>query len=262
MRYKYLNVRGNIIQFIYMDIPVKTAEEGIFLAKVAEQAERYEDMLTFLKPVIKKTSELTMDERNLVSVAYKNISGNKRTAWRALTAIEENPKYDKFHEKTKSYKVKVEEELKKICKEAIGAVDESLLKNASNAEGKVFYLKMKADYYRYMGEVCSGPELEEVSKNALECYEKAKKEAEALPATDPVRIGLILNFSVFQYEIRKNPKEACTMAKAAFDEAINGLEGLDEEKSKDSTAILQLLKDNLTLWTSELAEEEGGEKKA
>lgn len=244
-----------------MDLPINTVEEAVFMAKVAEQAERYEDMLTFLKPVIKKTGELAMEERNLVSVAYKNISGNKRTAWRALTAIDENPKYTKHHDKTNSYKVKIEEELKKICKDAITAIDTSLLNNASTAEAKVFYMKMKADYNRYMGEVCTGAELEEVSQNALKNYEDAKKAASTLQPTDPVRLGLALNFSVFQYEIRKNPKEACSMAKAAFDEAISGLQDLDEDKYKDSTAIMQLLKDNLTLWTSEIGEGEEGEAK-
>jgi 14-3-3 protein epsilon len=239
-----------------MDIPVNTPEEGLFLAKVAEQAERYEDMLVFLKPVIQKSGELKMDERNLVSVAYKNLSGNKRTAWRALTSIEENPKYEKYHEKTKAYKVKIEEELKKICKDAIKDIDTSLYKNATSAEAKVFYLKMKADYFRYSGEVCTGKELEEVSQKALENYEEAKKVAETLPPTDPVRIGLALNYSVFLYENHKKPKEACAMAKKAFDEAISGLQDLDEDKYKDSTAIMQLLKDNLTLWTSELEEGE------
>jgi 14-3-3 protein epsilon len=238
-----------------MEIPVNTVEEGVFLAKVAEQAERYEDMLIFLTPLIKKTDELSTEERNLVSVAYKNLSGNKRTAWRALTAIQENPKYEKYHEKTKAYKVKIEEELKKICKDAIKTID-TVYNNAKSAEAKVFYLKMKADYYRYSGEVCTGKELEEVSQKAFENYENAKKVAETLPATDPVRIGLALNFSVFLYEIRKQPKEACAMAKKAFDEAISGLQDLEEDKYKDSTAIMQLLKDNLTLWTSELEEGE------
>jgi hypothetical protein len=246
-----------------MDLPINTAEEGVFLAKVAEQAERYDDMLLFLKPVLKKAGELTTEERNLVSVAYKNISGGKRTAWRALTAIEENPKYDKYHEKTKTYKQVIEEELKKICKNAIESIDSTLIKNASTPESKVFYLKMKADYNRYMGEVCAGAELEAVSQAALQSYEDAKKAAEPMPATDPVKLGLALNFSVFQYEIRKNPKEACSMAKKAFDDAISGLQDLDEEKYKDSTAIMQLLKDNLTLWTSELGEgEDGADKEA
>jgi len=230
------------------------------MAKVAEQAERYEDMLLFLQPLLGKTEELTTEERNLISVAYKNLSGNKRTAWRALTAIEENPKYAKYHEKTKTYKAKIEEELKKICKDAIKTID-ALHKVATSAESKVFYLKMKADYYRYTGEVCTDKELKEVSDKANENYENAKKVAETLQATDPVRIGLALNYSVFLYEIRKQPKLACNMAKAAFDEAIAGLQDLDEDKYKDSTAIMQLLKDNLTLWTAELEEGEEAEAK-
>lgn len=239
-----------------MDIQINTVEEAVFMGKVAEQAERYEDMLTFLQPLMKKSEELSGEERNLISVPFKNLSGNKRTAWRALTAIEENPKYEKYHEKTKVYKVKIEGELKKICQDAISTIDHTLLKNASSAEAKVFYLKMKADYYRYNGEVCTGKELEDVAQKAEESYEAAKKAADTLPPTDPVRIGLALNYSVFLYEIRKKPKDACKMAKTAFDEAISGLQDLDEDKYKDATAIMQLLKDNLTLWTSELEEEE------
>ncbi len=245
-----------------VDITINTPEEGAFLAKVAEQAERYDDMLAFLQPVMKKTTELLTEERNLVSVAYKNLSGNKRTAWRALTAIEENPKYEKYHEKTKAYKTKIEAELKKICGDAIKTIDEDLYKNATAPEAKVFYQKMKADYYRYTSEVCSGKELEDIAQKAMASYGEAKKAAETLQATDPVRIGLALNFSVFLYEIRKKPQDACKMAKAAFDEAISGLQDLEEDKYKDATAIMQLLKDNLTLWTSELEEGEEGKPKA
>ena len=240
-----------------MDLPVNSVEESVFLAQVAEQAERYEDMIAFLKPITQKKTELLPNERNLVSVAYKSVSGMKRTAWRALTAIEENPKYEKQRERTAAYKKKIEEELKTVCKDVIKVIDDSLLKNAPAAEAKVFYLKMKADYYRYMSEVSSGTDLEAVSTKALESYESAKAVADTLPATDPVRIGLALNFSVFQYEIRKNPKEACAMAKKAFDEAISNLQDLDEEKYKEATAFMQLLKDNLNLWTAELGEEAG-----
>ncbi len=238
-----------------MDLPVSSVEESVFLAKVAEQAERYEDMITFLKPVTQKKAELLPEERNLVSVAYKSVSGMKRTAWRALSAIEENPKYEKQRERTTAYKTKIEGELKTVCKDVIKVIDDSLLKNATAAEAKVFYLKMKADYYRYMSEVSTGTDLEGVSTKALESYEAAKAVADTLAPTDPVRIGLALNFSVFQYEIRKNPKEACSMAKKAFDEAIANLQDLDEEKYKEATSFMQLLKDNLNLWTAELGEE-------
>ena len=84
-------------------------EENIFLARVAEQAERFEDMVNFLKPVLdSKGSALTSDERNLLSVAFKSLISSKRAAWRTITAIEQNPKYQKFGGSLKEYKTKIE----------------------------------------------------------------------------------------------------------------------------------------------------------
>ena len=66
-----------------------SVEENIFLARVAEQAERFEDMVEFLKAVLdQKGADLTADERNLLSVAFKNLISSKRTAWRTISAIE------------------------------------------------------------------------------------------------------------------------------------------------------------------------------
>jgi 14-3-3 protein epsilon len=61
---------------------------------------------------------------------------------------------------------------------------------------------------------------------------------------------LALNFSVFYYEILNSPDRACHLAKQAFDDAIAELDSLSEESYRDSTLIMQLLRDNLTLWTS------------
>ena len=74
--------------------------------------------------------------------------------------------------------------------------------------------------------------------------------------THPIRLGLALNFSVLYYEILNNPELACTLAKTAFDEAIAELDALNEDSYKDSTLIMQLLRDSLTLWTSDSAGEE------
>lgn len=86
----------------------------------------------------------------------------------------------------------------------------------------------------------------------MKAYDAAVEIAkDNLAATCPIRLGLFLNFSVFHYEINDDPKKACNIAKEAFDNAISDLDSLSEDSYKDSTLIMQLLRDNLTLWTSD-----------
>merc|ERR1711894_840580 len=90
------------------------------------------------------------------------------------------------------------------------------------------------------------------AENARLAYEEASKIAEKdLAVTHPIRLGLALNFSVFQYEVLSKPEDACKMARTAFEDAIAELDNVAEDSYKDSTLIMQLLRDNLTLWTSE-----------
>ena len=87
-------------------------EEKIFLARVAEQAERYEDMVDFLEEVLaQKGATVNPDERNLLSVAFKNLISSKRSACRTISAIEQNPKYAKFNSALDAYKKKIEDQL-------------------------------------------------------------------------------------------------------------------------------------------------------
>merc|ERR1712004_7094 len=95
------------------------------------------------------------------------------------------------------------------------------------------------------------------AENARQAYEEASKVAEKdLAVTHPIRLGLALNYSVFQYEVLSNPDEACKMARTAFEDAIAELDNVQEDSYKDATLIMQLLRDNLTLWTSD---QEGGQ---
>merc|ERR1712144_14294 len=90
------------------------------------------------------------------------------------------------------------------------------------------------------------------AESARVAYDEALTEAtKELPVTHPIRLGLALNFSVFHYEVLGNPDKACDMARTAFEEAIAELDNVSEESYKDSTLIMQLLRDNLTLWTSD-----------
>ena len=126
---------------------------------------------------------------------------------------------------------------------------------ASSGESKVFYLKMKGDYHRYLAEFKTGADRKDAAEHTLLAYKAAQDIALVdLAPTHPIRLGLALNFSVFYYEILNSPERACHLAKQAFDEAIAELDTLGEESYKDSTLIMQLLRDNLTLWTSDMAD--------
>lgn len=109
------------------------------------------------------------------------------------------------------------------------------------------------DYHRYLAEFATGDKRKDSADKSLEAYKAASEVAVTeLPPTHPIRLGLALNFSVFYYEILNSPDRACHLAKQAFDDAIAELDTLSEESYKDSTLIMQLLRDNLTLWTSDM----------
>ncbi|CAI0474345.1 unnamed protein product [Linum tenue] len=163
-------------------------------------------MVSFMEKLVTSStpaSELSVEERNLLSVAYKNVIGSLRAAWRIVSSIEqkeEGRRNDEHVGLVKEYRSKIETELSALLNFAC-------LKDIALAD---------------------------------------------LAPTHPIRLGLALNFSVFYYEILNSSEKACTMAKQAFEEAIAELDSLGEESYKDSTLIMQLLRDNLTLWTSDM----------
>ncbi|KAG7593921.1 14-3-3 domain superfamily [Arabidopsis thaliana x Arabidopsis arenosa] len=236
-------------------------EEFVYLAKLAEQAERYEEMVEFMEKVAEAVDkdELTVEERNLLSVAYKNVIGARRASWRIISSIEqkEESRGNDDHVTTiRDYRSKIESELSKICDGILKLLDTRLVPASANGDSKVFYLKMKGDYHRYLAEFKTGQERKDAAEHTLTAYKAAQDIANSeLPPTHPIRLGLALNFSVFYYEILNSPDRACNLAKQAFDEAIAELDTLGEESYKDSTLIMQLLRDNLTLWTSDMQDE-------
>uniref|UniRef100_A0A8C1RAV2 14-3-3 protein beta/alpha-B-like n=1 Tax=Cyprinus carpio TaxID=7962 RepID=A0A8C1RAV2_CYPCA len=215
-------------------------------AKLAEQAERYDDMAAAMKAVTEGGVELSNEERNLLSVAYKNVVGARRSSWRVISSIEQKTE---GNEKNKT--------------QMLFHFSLCLTTNMTHPDDpnlKVFYLKMKGDYFRYLSEVASGESktttVDKSQKAYQDAFEISKQE---MQPTHPIRLGLALNFSVFYYEILNSPEKACNLAKTAFDEAIAELDTLNEDSYKDSTLIMQLLRDNLTLWTSENQGDEAGD---
>lgn len=243
--------------------------ELVSLSRTAETAERYDDMCQLMKELVLSVAKdgphpsLTVEERNLLSVAYKNVIGARRASWRTINLdsnsmdAEQKKNVDLLQE----YKKQIEAELASICKDVLNLLAGSGLLEDSppqktpeddrkEAEAKVFYLKMAADYYRYLAE-CVPESGSSTREKATMFYKKAFELAKtkSIPPTHPIRLGLALNYSVCLYEIMKDRRTACELAKQAFDDAIAQLDKLEEADYKDSTLIMQLLRDNLTLWT-------------
>jgi 14-3-3 protein epsilon len=239
-----------------------TRDENVFMARLAEQAERYEDMVTYMTRVANMGSELSLEERNLLSVAFKNAVGAGRSAWRSIASMmqKEDPAVP-YMGAVNGYKCKVEAELKAKCEEILALLrkDGGLIATATNPEAQVFYLKMEGDYHRYLAEF-SAADQPLHAQNAHDAYSKASGLAGALPPTHPIRLGLALIFSVFYFEVYGKAAEACTLAKASFEAAVEELQSLPEEQARDSQAILQLLRDNLILWQSDMNAGAGGDK--
>ncbi|KIK36442.1 hypothetical protein CY34DRAFT_779154 [Suillus luteus UH-Slu-Lm8-n1] len=207
-------------------------EEYLLLAKVAEEAECYEDLVAQIKGLTQTYGALTIKERKLLSVAYKNITNPLRSSWRVVSLI-------------RRQRVRIEKELTDACKDIVKLLNDSLLATAKVGEETVFYYKLKGDYYRYLAEFAQQQERSRCSDSSLAAYKFAYKHALAmLGPTHPTRLGLALNFAVYYHDVRKSPEKACHLGKHAFDEAVACLDDSSSmQVMRDSMTILQLLRD-------------------
>eukprot|EP00941_MAST-03F_sp_MAST-3F-sp1_P005105 g5105.t1 len=228
-------------------------ETECFRAKLAEQTEMFEVMRASMKKVTLLKRVLSAEERNMLSVSYKNIVGARRAAWRVLSSFESRER--KKPELVKRYKGIIERELEDVCRDIITLLDDVLLhadvSHLLQPKAKLFYYKMKGDYYRYLAEFLVDDTKRDAMEKALTAYEKATTCGAELPPTNPVKLGLALNFSVFYYEILHKPEDARRVAKSTFDAAVAVLGDLPEDEYKDATLVLQLLRDNIALWEAE-----------
>jgi len=232
-------------------------EKQVYLAMLAEQCSRYEDMMSFLEDMVKtKTEDLSSDERNLLSIAYKNTISLDRQAIRTLLAYEskeakkaESP----YLEYIREYKTKVQKELEDLCNKINQTIDSSLLPKATTDEAKVFYHKMKGDYDRYIAENVDGDIKKKYSDLGLAAYNAALEAAKSIDYKNPIKLGLALNLSVFYYEVVGNKEQACKLAQETLDKSKEALTGADEEEDevKDAMSIVNLLQENLSMWNSE-----------
>merc|ERR1711908_2044 len=143
-------------------------ESALYMAKLAEQAERYDDMVKYMRRIVDlgiPANELSVEERNLLSVGYKNMMSVRRTAWRTVQQYLEKNKED-GNEKNAGYDENYSDYISQEVFKLIDEVRDDIVnvyvdgKNKcsgdDDAEVIVFFKKMEGDYNRYGAEITEG----------------------------------------------------------------------------------------------------------
>ena len=241
----------------------------LILARAAERAERYDDVCRFMREIIKLITSnpvqstnlydttLTLDERQLLWYSYKQLLQQLRYSLKVTSKYETDDIVQQASHATglatytdiiDDYKQYIELECTTIAGELVTLIENTLLKLLHDNENRTFYLRLCGDYYKYLAEV---QPIRGYERRSLDLYAQSWRIATTtLPVNHPTRLSVALNYSVCLYEMFRDKKAASEIAKSAFDAAIHKLDELDEMNYKDSTLIMQLLRDNLTLWTS------------
>ena len=232
-------------------------DDYVFLMKLFQKTERYPEMVKAINKYVEQNPILNEEERKLLCDGYKNIISDKRNSLRLLSNLskkeEEEGKQINHKKQINIIREKIESELLSIFEEVHSILDKYLIPNAQNTETKVFYMKIKADYYRYHCEFAENDAFEEAKDNAERIYKEAYDLAlKDISIYNSIRLGLALNYSVFEYEIMDNKNDAYNIAQKAYDEVMKVVDDLEKDRTSENLLLIQLLKENLNLWNNEM----------
>jgi len=217
-------------------------DEAVYFAKLAEQAERYDFMADYMKQVATSGTDLSVEERNLLAVAYKKAFRGPLLSRGAIDSIDSKVEEGVENNAVKhcnEYRTSVETELQKVCDTILGLLSGSLIPRAQDAESKDH--KMKGGYYGCIAQVADGTNKSTAADKAKTAHDDAMTAANELEL--PIRMDLALKCAQFRNKVLNNPEEACKMARIAFDCAIAELENVPEHSFKEAELIMQMLRD-------------------
>jgi 14-3-3 protein epsilon len=244
-----------------LDPKLEAYDKVHFLSSMCLKFENYEDALGYVEEMVKlKETELTVEERDIFVTCYRYYISEKRTNWRQMYKLEEKEKdaKSKFISIMNEIKLKYEEFIIKACEKLIFLINTYIINKTQSNEGRAYFLKVKADHYRYMAEITYGQVLYKNRQNALQYYKEAYAQALYLSPLNCIRLGIALNYSVFFYEVLSNSINSLAVATEALNEALSELktyseEGMEDDKIKDSLIIIDQMKSNIHSWYTELA---------
>ena len=230
----------------------------LFLTKLFQVSENYNDMIKAINKYIELNPKLTKEEKKLFCIGYKNNISNKRNSFQILSNLlsKEDPKQANKVNEISKIKEKVLSELKPILQEGLSILDGYLIPNAEDNESKILYMKLKADFYRYRCEFSEGEEFEEAANNSRKLYKEAFDLAEKeLPLCNEIRLGLVLNYTVFEFDIMENKKEAYDIALKYYNNSLKILDDDENIIEYENLLLIHEIKDNTDNWISEIEEE-------
>ena len=238
-----------------------TRDDIVFRAKIAQQAQRHDDLLADIKTVAKMDQKLSWEERYLLAAAYQNVVNPRRESWRILTTImEENERNcAPSNERViiQSHREKVEVEMLNLCEDFIKLIDVHLIGKSHTPDAEAFYFKMKGDHYRYMAEFLSGGRRADAVTKGAEFYKTALEKCSALEPIHPDRLAVGLSYSAFLHDTMNDRKTAFLWTQGMYCSAIMQEERPPYHPYDKSPSILRLIRENLYLWASEVQDEDG-----
>ncbi|KAL3070142.1 hypothetical protein niasHS_016851 [Heterodera schachtii] len=231
-------------------------EKHLHFVRLAEEAARYDEMVQGMKQVIELDAKLNENERKLLAAAYRKSVSGQRFAWRGIASVVARGKGTKRQlEMVKQLLNKLEREVEEKCREILDLLDRVLVKEAADDEVKVFYLKLKADHFRYMAETRAVKN--DVAQKAKQAYQEALDLAKnKLRPMHPIRLTVALNFAILQFEVQKSPADACQTAQRAYDDATSDAQTTGDSICAESVTIMELLQDNISYWSGNTSKTE------
>ena len=241
-----------------------TLQELVLCAQVAEDAMQYDTMANTMDMIVrmKKFEPLNREERRLLCSAWRNVTMRLRKVYKVIknsmnkTEIKTD---DILPDMLKNHLDEVRERLSSLCQGFLKILDEKLLPSVENQEqqtlyileSRTFYMKIKADNFRYLASISTTDKKKSYTELALKAYREATIASQKLDVTSVVRLELALNFAVFYCTIMNSPNMAIEVAKDAYDQSVAKLETVDDkDEYRGAIEMMKLLRDNLRSWAS------------
>ena len=236
-----------------------TIRKALYLATILENAEKHEEAIKYMEELAKsKKNELNIEEINLLTITFNNHLTKKLNQIKILNKVitKDQPTNSKYLKIDINLRDIIIRDVNEICNKMINLCDNYLLNKSEKNETKVLYLKLKGEYYKHLSDILDNEQIKDVNKNAINCYNEAFELCDKLSVTNPIKLGFILKYAIFQYEFLNDIDTAIKIAKENFEIGINQLEKVnDNNEYKNASSILMLLKQNIDMWEKEKEKE-------